>query len=59
MKEVWYRMEFQKSDKDLITEEMKIRWFLKKLYEERLLSNDEYVMSIKLLNEKYPSQRNR
>ena len=52
-------MEFQKSDKDLITEETKIRWFLKKLYEERLLSNDEYVMSIKLLNEKYSSQRNR
>ena len=52
MKEVWYRMEFQKSDKDLITEETNIRWFLKKLYEERLLSNDEYVMSIKLLNEK-------
>ena len=59
MKEVWYKMEFQKSAKCLVAEETKIRWFLKKLYEERLLSNDEYVIAIKLLNEKYSSQRNR
>lgn len=59
MKEVWYKMEFQKSGKCLIAEETKIRLFLKKLYEEKLLSNDEYVVAIKLIDEKYPSQRNR
>ena len=59
MKEVWYKMEFQKSAKCLVAEETKIRWFLKKLYEEKLLSNDEYVVAIKLIDEKYPSQRNR
>ena len=59
MKEVWYKMKFQKSGKCLIAEKTKIRLFLKKLYEEKLLSNDEHVVAIKLLNEKCSNPRNR
>lgn len=52
-------MESSKSDKLFVSSEIMIRVFLKKLYEERMLSNDEYVTALQLLEEKYPTKRER
>ena len=50
-------MKSSKSGKPLVSDEVMVRMFLKKLYEERMLSNDEYVIATKLINEKYPTNR--
>ena len=50
-------MKSSKSDTPIISDETKIRMFLRKLYEERMLSNDEYVVAVMLVNEKYPTKR--
>ena len=55
-REVWYQMKSSKSDRQFISREVIIGMFLKKLYEERMLSNDEYVIALQLLEEKYPTQ---
>ncbi len=52
-------MKSSKSDKPFISDKVKIRMFLRKLYEERLLDNDEYVTAVMLVTEKYPTKRNR
>ena len=52
-------MKASKSDKPFILDETKIRMFLRKLYEERMLSNDEYVVAVTLVNEKYPTKTKR
>lgn len=52
-------MKSRKLGKSLVSEEVMVRMFLKKLYEERMISNDEYVIAIKLTDEKYPTNRKR
>ena len=52
-------MKSSKTDKLLVSRDVMDRMFLKKLYEERMLSNDEYVIEIKLTNEKYLTNRKR
>ena len=52
-------MKSSKSDRQFISREVIIGMFLKKLYEERMLSNDEYVTALQLLEEKYPTKRER
>ena len=52
-------MKFSKSDRQFISREVIVGMFLKKLYEQRMLSNDEYVTALQLLEEKYPTKRER
>ncbi|MDD6400976.1 MAG: hypothetical protein PUG10_05135 [Lachnospiraceae bacterium] len=52
-------MKFSKSDRRLVSRKVIIGMFLKKLYEQRMLSNDEYVTALQLLEEKYPTKRER
>ena len=39
-------MKSSKPDKPFISDETIIRMFLRKLYEERMLRNDEYVVAV-------------
>ena len=50
-------MKSSKLDKPFISDETIIRMFLRKLYEERMLRNDEYVVAVTLVNEKYETKK--